>query len=95
MSGIIRRVNSILTKFIGQFCGFESGGFKLCRGNHKFEVCLDFNPEKVWVNTDECVADGCGNIPVNMVGCTYLPGRIIFEARIETDIAHITWFATS
>jgi len=93
MGGFINSVSNVLTRFIGRFSGFQSGSFELSRGNHKFTVDTEINPEKVWISTDEAVADGCGNIPVNKIGCTYLPNRLIFECDIETDNCIIYWFA--
>jgi len=95
MSGVINQINNVLTRFIGRIIGFQSGGFVLGHGEHKFIVDLNICPKKVWVNTEETVADGCGHIPVNKVGCTYLPNRIVFEAIIETDTCKVEWFATT
>lgn len=93
MGVIINTVSNVLVKFIGRFSGFESGGFDLSKGHHKIIVPTDINPEKVWMNTDEVVADGCGNIPVNKIGCTCLEKQLVFEADIETDVCKIQWFA--
>lgn len=94
MSGVIRQFNNVFMKFIGRFIGFRSGNFELSRGVHRFLVEVDMDIEKVWINTDEVIADGCGTIPVNKVGCTAIPGVIIFDAIIETDRCLIQWFAT-
>ena len=94
MGIIVNKVSNVLVKFIGKFAGFESGDFDLAAGNHKFIVETEINPSKVWISTDETVIDGCGNIPVNKVGCTCLGKQLIFEANIETSTCKVYWFAT-
>ena len=95
MGGIVKKINKVFSKFLGNILGFESGDFTLSRGSHKITVCVGFCPEKVWISTQEAVADGCGNIPVNKVGCTLLHEKLVFEADIETDSCQIEWFATN
>lgn len=94
MGNIVNKVSNILVKFIGQFAGFESGEFDLSHGSTKFTVNLDINPSKVWISTDETIIDGCGNVPVNKIGCSYIDNKLIFEAEIQTDECKIYWFAT-
>ena len=93
MGGVVNKVSNVLVKFIGKFAGFESGEFELSAGSHKFMVETDIVPQKVWISTDETVIDGCGNIPVNKVGCTCIEKQLVFEANIETSICKIYWFA--
>jgi hypothetical protein len=93
MGQIVSRVNNNLAKFFGRMIGFETGEFELSRGNHKFVVTTEIDPEKVWTSTEESVADGCGNIPVNKIGCTLIKNQLIFEAEIETDSCKISWLA--
>lgn len=94
MGYIVNQVSNVLVKFIGKFAGFESGQFDLSTGKTKFIVETTINPEKVWISTDETIADGCGNIPVNKIGCSYIDQKLIFDAEIQTDICRVYWFAT-
>lgn len=95
MGQIVNKVSNTLVRFFGKIVGFETGEFELSRGHHKFSVQTEIEPEKVWISTEETVADGCGNIPVNKIGCTLIKNQLIFEADIETDSCKIGWLAYS
>lgn len=94
MGYIINQVSNVLVKFIGKFAGFESGEFNLSTGKTQFIIETTINPDKVWISTDENITDGCGNIPVNKIGCSYINKKLIFDADIQTDTCKVYWFAT-
>lgn len=94
MGGVIKKVNNIFIRFIGQILGFESGGFEIGHGKHEITIPLDIcTPRSVWTQVISYGNEGCGQFPVNKVGCLLSEHQIIFVCDIETETAKIEWFA--
>jgi hypothetical protein len=93
MGAVINAMNSYLHQFLGRIMGFQAGHFELARGNHEITIPLRIAPRQVWTQAIAFGTDGCGQFPVNKVGCLLGPENVIFVCEIETDTARIEWFA--
>ena len=94
MGSVINQVNNVLTRFIGKIIGFQAGGFEIGHGKHELTVPIDITPTAIWASCLSYGTDGCGQFPVNKVGTLIGPNQIIFIVDIETETAHVKWFAT-
>lgn len=96
MGGVINQVNNVLTRYIGRILGFESGGFEVGHGKHEITIPLQIKcPRSIWTQVVAYGNEGCGQFPVNKVGCLLSENQVIIICDIETETAKIEWFAVS
>ena len=95
MGAIINAINNALFTFLGRIRGFQSGFFEVARGTHEVTIPLKICPRQVWTQAIAFGTGGCGQFPVNKVGCLLGPDNVIFVVEVETDTARIDWFAVA